>query len=147
MKAHIGVDADTGITHTLVTTAGNAADVTQAHALLHGQEINAFGGAGYQGVENRDGNVEWHVALRPGKRKTPPDTPLGRMIEQIEQLKASVRAKVEHPFHIVKNVFGLKKVCYRGLGKNTAQLFTLFGMANLLIAKRRLFAPHAQGAS
>ena len=151
MKAHIGVDADTGITHTLVTTAANAADVTQAHALLHGQEINAFGDAGYQGVEkreeNRDGNVEWHVALRPGKRKALPDTPLGRIIEHIEQLKASVRAKVEHPFHIVKNVFGLKKVRYRGLGKNTAQLFTLFGMANLLIAKRRLFALHAQGVS
>ena len=125
--------------------------MTQAHALLHGQEINAFGDAGYQGVEkreeNRDSNVEWHVALRPGKRKTLPDTPLGRVIEQIEQLKTSVRAKVEHPFHIVKNVFGLKKVRYRSLGKSTAQLFTLFGMANLLIAKRQLFALHAQGAS
>ena len=92
-------------------------------------------------------NVQWEVALRPGKRKALPDTPLGRLNEQIEKLKASVRAKVEHPFHIVKNLFQLKKVRYRGLAKNTAQLFTLFGLANLLIAKRRLFELNAQGAS
>jgi len=151
MKAHIGVDADTGITHTLVTTPANTADVTQAHALLHGQEVDAFGDAGYQGVEkreeNRNGKVDWHVALRPGKRRALPDTPLGRLTEKVEQFKASVRAKVEHPFHIVKNIFSLKKVRYRGLAKNTAQLFTLFGLANLLIAKRRLFALHSQGAS
>jgi IS5 family transposase len=151
MKAHIGVDADTGITHTLVTTPANTADVTQAHALLHGREVDAFGDAGYRGVEkreeNRDSKVDWYVALRPGKRRALPDTPLGRLAEKVEQFKASVRAKVEHPFHIVKNVFCLKKVRYRGLAKNTAQLFTLFGLANLLIAKRRLFALHSQGAS
>jgi len=151
MKAHIGVDAGSGITHTLVTTPANAADVTQAHALLHGEEQLAFGDAGYQGVEKREENrntaVTWHVALRPGKRRALPDTELGRLDEQIEQAKASVRAKVEHPFHIVKNIFQLKKVRYRGLAKNTAQLFTLFGLANLLIAKRYLFALNARGAS
>jgi IS5 family transposase len=151
MKAHIGVDAGSGITHTLVTTPANAADVTQAHALLHGEEQLAFGDAGYQGVEKREENrgttVTWHVALRPGKRRALPDTELGRLDEQIEQAKASVRAKVEHPFHIVKNLFQLKKVRYRGLAKNTAQLFTLFGLANLLIAKRYLFALNARGAS
>ena len=151
MKAHIGVDAASGITHTLVTTPANAADITQAHALLHGEEQFAFGDAGYQGVEKREENrntaVTWHVALRPGKRRGLPDTELGRLDEQIEQAKASVRAKVEHPFHIVKNIFQLKKVRYRGLAKNTAQLFTLFGLANLLIAKRFLFALNARGAS
>jgi IS5 family transposase len=151
MKAHIGVDAGSGITHTLVTTPANAADVSQAHALLHGEEKLVFGDAGYQGVERREENrntpVTWHVALRPGKRRTLPDTEVGRLDEQIEQAKASVRAKVEHPFHIIKNLLGLKKVRYRGLAKNTAQLFTLFGLANLLIAKRYLFALHARGAS
>lgn len=151
MKAHIGVDASSGITHTVVTTPANAADVTQAHALLHGEEHLAFGDAGYQGVEKREENqastVKWHVALRPGKRRALPDTELGRLDEQIEHAKASVRAKVEHPFHIIKNILGLKKVRYRGLAKNTAQLFTLFGLANLLIAKRYLFALRAQGAS
>jgi IS5 family transposase len=151
MKAHIGVDAGSGITHTLMTTPANAADVTQAHALLHGEEQLAFGDAGYQGVEKREENrntaVTWHVALRPGKRRALPDTELGRLDEAIEQAKASVRAKVEHPFHIIKNIFQLKKVRYRGLAKNTAQLFTLFGLANLCIAKSCLLALHAQGAS
>jgi IS5 family transposase len=151
MKAHIGVDADSGLTHTLVTTAANVSDITQAHALLHGDETTAFGDAGYQGVERRQENeksaVTWHVALRPGKRRTLPDTKTGRLREQLEKLKASVRAKVEHPFHVVKNIFRHKKVRYRGLAKNTAQLHTLFGLANLMIAKRRLFELHAQGAS
>lgn len=151
MKAHIGVDAESGITHTLVTTAANASDVTQAYALLHGEERTVFGDAGYQGVEKREENlgstVQWEVAMRPGKRKALPDTPLGRIKEQIEKLKASVRAKVEHPFHIIKNIFGMKKVRYRGLFKNTAQLFTLFGLANLLIARRWLSELNTQGAS
>ena len=76
-----------------------------------------------------------------------PDTELGRLEEGIERLKASIRAKVEHPFHIIKNLLGLKKVRYRGLAKNTAQLYTLFGLANLVIAKKRLFALQAQGVS
>ena len=151
MKAHIGVDADSGLTHTVVTTAANVGDVTQAHALLHGEETAAFGDAGYQGVEkreeNRDSSVIWHIAMRAGKRRALPDTKQGRWCEQLEQLKASIRAKVEHPFHVVKNRFGHKKARYRGLAKNAAQLMTLFGLANLMIAKRRLFALHAQGAS
>ncbi|HBU29214.1 MAG TPA: hypothetical protein DEB56_05865 [Thiobacillus sp.] len=120
-------------------------------ALLHGEETTVLGDAGYQGVEkreeNQDSDVTWHVALRPGKRRALPDSESGRLRERAEQLKDSIRAKVEHPFHIVKNVFALKKARYRGLAKNAAQLFTLFGLANLLIAKRRLFALHAQGAS
>jgi IS5 family transposase len=151
MKAHIGADADSGLVHTVVTTAANVSDVTQAHALLHGDETTVFGDAGYQGVEKREENqhtdVTWHVAMRPGKRKVLPQTSYGRMLEHIEKLKASVRAKVEHPFHIIKNILGMKKARYRGLAKNTAQLLTLFGLANLLIAKRRLFALNAQGAS
>ena len=151
MKAHIGVDADSGLTHTVVTTAAHVSDVTQAHALLHGDETLAFGDAGYQGVEkreeNRNSQVAWHVALRPGKRRALPDTASGRWAEQLERFKASIRAKVEHPFHIVKNRFGHKKARYRGLAKNASQLMVLFGLANLLIAKRQLFARYAQGAS
>jgi len=98
-------------------------------------------------AENQGKPLRWWVALRPTKRRLLPDTKRGRLCEQIERVKASVRAKVEHPFHIVKNILGLKKVRYRGLAKNTAQIFTLFGSANLLIAKRQEFALHAQGAS
>ncbi|TCJ18014.1 IS5 family transposase [Parasulfuritortus cantonensis] len=150
MKMHIGADAGLGLVHTLVTTSANVNDVTQGHALLHGEERLVFADAGYQGIEKRDEkrtDARWHVAMRPGKRKALSATEVGRLDEQIERIKASIRAKVEHPFHVVKNVLGLRKVRYKGLAKNTAQLFTLLGLANLLIAKRRLLAFHTQGVS
>ena len=140
MKAHIGVDADSGLVHTVVGTAANVNDVTQAHALVHGAETDVFADAGYQGVGKRDEtqeiNVNWHVAMRPGKRKVlDKSTPMGAILDQLERAKARIRAKVEHPFRIIKNLFGMKKVSYRGLAKNTARLYTLFGLANLLIGK------------
>jgi IS5 family transposase len=151
MKAHIGVDATSGLVHTLIGTAGNVADVTQAGALLHGDEIAALGDAGYQGVEKREENegktVTWHVAMKRSKRKALPNNKLGRMREKLEQLKASVRAKVEHPFHVVKNLFRHRKTRYRGLAKNTAQLFSLFAFANLVLAGRRFAIPNTRGAS
>jgi IS5 family transposase len=151
MKAHIGVDAASGLTHTVIGTAAHVHDVTQAQGLLHGEETDVFGDAGYQGVEKREENqgvpVNWHVALRPGKRKALPKTPEGEHLEKLEQIKASIRAKVEHPFHVVKNLFRHRKTRYRGLEKNTAQLLTLFGLANLVLARRWLLEPHALGAS
>ena len=109
MKAHIGVDAQSGLVHTVIGTAANVSDVTQAQALLHGDETDAFGDAAYQGVEKRAESQEvpvtWHVAMRPSKRKTLPGTLLGDLLERIEHAKASIRAKVEHPFHVVKNLF------------------------------------------
>jgi len=113
MKAHIGVDAASGLVHTVVGTAGNVSDVTQAHALLHGDETAALGDAGYQSVEKRPENVgkavTWHVAMKRSKRKALPKNKLGRMMEKLEHLKASVRAKVEHPFHVIKNLFRHRK--------------------------------------
>jgi len=151
MKAHIGVDAESGLVHTVVGTAANVNDVTQAQALLHGDETDVFGDAGYQGVEKREENLEvpvtWHVAMKPSKRRALPKTLGGEMMEWIEHAKASIRAKVEHPFHVVKNLFRHRKTRYRGLEKNSAQLLTLFGFANLVLARRWLLAPHAQGAS
>src|SRR5258706_2520333 len=91
--------------------------------------------------------VTWHVAMRPSQRKALPGTPLGELLERIEHAKASIRAKVEHPFHVVKNLFRHRKVRYRGLAKNTAQLFSLFGLANLVLARRWLLDAHTQGAS
>lgn len=151
MKAHIGVDAASGLVHTVVGTAGNVADITQAHALLHGDEIAALGDAGYQGVEKRPENigktVTWHVAMKRSKRKALPNNKLGRMREKLEHLKASVRAKVEHPFHVIKNLFRHRKTRYRGLAKNTAQLFVLFGFANLVLAGRRFTITESRRAS
>lgn len=150
MKAHIGVDADSGLTHTVVGTEANVNDVTQAGALLHGAEEDVFADAGYQGVEKREENlgaeVAWHVAMKRSLRKALPKTALGEKLEWLEQLKASIRAKVEHPFHVVKNLFKHRKTRYRGLAKNTAQLHTLFGLANLVIARKGLLALQGQVA-
>ena len=141
MKAHIGVDAASGMVHSIVGTAAHVNDVTQAHRLLHGQETDVFADAGYQGADKRpevDGKAMWHVAMRPGLRKALPDTREGRELDRVESMKASLRALVEHPFHVIKNRFGHRKVRYRGLAKNTAQLFALFGLANLVIARKRM---------
>ena len=140
MKAHIGVDADSGLVHTVIGTAANVNDVTQGHALLHGEETIVFGDAGYQGADKRPEatGVPWQVAMRPGKRATQKNTPWGEYTEQAEKLKASVRAKVEHPFRVIKRQFGHTKVRYRGLTKNTAQLVTLFALSNLWMVRRTL---------
>jgi len=102
-------------------------------------------------VEKREENLElpvnWHIAMRPGKRKALPGTLLGELLEKVEQAKASIRAKVEHPFHVVKNLFRHRKTRYKGLAKNTAQLFTLFGFANLMLARRWLLGTDTQVAS
>ena len=139
MKAHIGVDSATGIVHSLSATAANAHDVTEAHNLLHGGEKVVWGDAGYQGVGKRDENldlaVEWRVALRPGKRR---QLDSGSEEELAEQAKASVRAKVEHPFLKLKRLFGYVKVRYRGLAKNAERLAFLFGLGNLLTAEGQL---------
>jgi len=152
MKAHIGTDAESGLVHTVIGTAANVNDVNQAQALLHGQEQVVLGDAGYQGAAKRpesDTAAEWITAMKPGRRRALRDTgtELGRLIDERERLTASIRAKVEHPFHVIKNLFRHRKLRYRGLAKNTAQLFSLFGLANLVIAKRSLLALHAQGAS
>jgi IS5 family transposase len=143
MKAHIGADADSGLVHTVVGTAANVADVTVGHDLLHGQEKDVFADAGYQGVDKRpeaEGTTaQWHVAMKPSLRRKWKHTPrIGWMIELAEKHKASVRAKVEHPFRVIKRQFGHVKVRYRGLMKNTAQLMTLFALSNLWLARHRL---------
>lgn len=151
MKLHIGTDADSGLVHTMVTTAANVSDVTQAGALLHGEEKDVYGDAGYQGVEKRKENqgraVNWHVALRPGKRRALPDTPRGQFLDQLERVKAQIRSKVEHPFHVLKNQLAYRKTRYRGLAKNTAHLNTLMGLVNLKLAAKRLMAIPGSGAS
>ena len=143
MKAHIGVDM-TGLVHTVVGTSANVHDVTQAHALLHGEEEMVLGDAGYRGVEKREENqgrnVQWHIAMRPGKRRTLGRGNMGRMLESYERAKASLRSRVEHPFRVIKRQFGFTKVRYRGLAKNTAQLKMLLTLANLWKVRHHLAA-------
>jgi len=151
-KAHIGADADSGLVHSVVTTAANAHDVTQAHALLHGEQTDVFADSGYRGVDKREEiqakhpGMNWHIAMMPGKRKAmPKDTPMGAILEQLEKAKARIRAKVEHPFRVIKRQFGYVKVKYRGLAKNTANLVTLFALSNLWMVRKRLLSMGAQG--
>ena len=143
MKAHIGVDVASGLVHTVVGTAANEADITQTAALLHGEEEDVFGDAGYAGAGKRpelaDRDVSWNIVIRRGIIKALPKM-LREMAEPVERALSQVRAVVEHPFHIVKNRFHHKKLRYRGLKKNTAQLHTLFALANLVIVKQALLA-------
>lgn len=142
MKAHIGVDAESGLVHTVRGTSGHVSDIAEANSLLHGNESVAFGDAGYQGIEKRPdakADVIWYVAMRPGKRRAlNKEDAADAMIEQAEKLKAGIRAKVEHPFRVIKRQFGFVKVRYRGLKKNTAQLFTLCALSNLWMVRSKL---------
>jgi transposase, IS5 family len=144
MKAHIGVDAQSGLVHTVKGTAAHVNDVVPANSLLHGSETDVFADAGYQGAGKRPDakpDVRWHIAMKPGKRRLLDTSErLGGLMEKIEQLKSSVRAKVEHQFRVIKRQFGHVKVRYRGLAKNTAQLHTLFALSNLWIVRKTLLA-------
>ena len=141
---HIGVDADSGLVHTVRGTSGNVSDVVEVNSLLHGQETDAFGDAGYQGVDKRPDatkEVRWHVAMKRSVRQAlDKDKPVDALLEQHEKIKASIRAKVEHPFRVLKQQFGYVKVRYRGLKKNTAQIVTLFALSNLWMARHKLLA-------
>ena len=147
MKAHIGVDADSGLVHTVRGTSGHVGDITEGNSLLHGQETDAFGDAGYQGVAKRPDakdSVTWHIAMKPGKRKMlRKDKASDVLVNALEKLKAGIRAKVEHPFRVVKRQFAYTKVRYRGLKKNTAQLVTLFALSNLWMVRGKLLGIQA----
>jgi IS5 family transposase len=143
MKAHIGADRDSKLVHTVVVTAANVADITKTAELLHGQETQVHADAGYTGVEKRaevvalERKIDWQIARKRGQIKTMAEGPEKETLQAAEQAKASVRAFVEHPFHILKNIFRHRKVRYRGLAKNGHQLHTLFGLANLVIGARQ----------
>ena len=147
MKAHIGVDAESGLVHTVRGTSGHVSDIAEANSLLHREESIAFGDAGYQGIEKRPdakADVTWYVAMRTGKRKAlNKENEADAMIDKAEKLKAGIRAKVEHPFRVVKRQFGFLKVRYRELKKNTAQLFTLFALSNLWTVRSKLMSAGA----
>jgi IS5 family transposase len=99
---------------------------------------------GYQGIEKRSdatADVDWHIAMKPGKRKALDKANANAndaMVDQVEKIKASIRAKVEHPLRVIKRRFSYGKVRYRGLKKYTAQLTTLFALSNLRMMRGRL---------
>ena len=130
MKAHIGVDADSGIVHSIAITGANVADISMADDLIRDNDDTVLTDAGYQGLEKHEKTKGKAVlvAMRPGKRKL---LSKNSILSQIEYLKSQVRAKVEHPFHWLKCIFGLKKLRYRGLYKNAQMLYAMFGLINL----------------
>lgn len=142
MKAHIGADRDSKLAHTVVVTAANVADVTKTAELLHGQETQVHADAGYTGVEKRseivalNPKMDWQIAGKRGVIKALAQGAEQEALKAVEKTKASVRGFVEHPFHIVKNLFGHRKVRGRGLAKNGHQLYTLFALANVVIGAR-----------
>jgi len=145
MKAHIGVDDESGLVHRVVGTATNVADVTQVDKLLHGEENVVCADAGYTGVEKRPEHegrqVIWQVAARRSTyKKHGKRSALYGALRKIEKAKAQIRAKVEHPFRVIKRQFGYTKVRFRGLAKNSAQMVTLFALSNLWMARRHLLA-------
>ncbi len=145
MKAHIGVDADSGLVHTVTTTSAHAHDITQAAALLHGQEQQVFADSRYRGVHKREEvqaqhpQVNGHIAMIPGQRRVmDKNRPIIALKEQLEQIKASIRAKVEHLLRVIKCQFGHRKVRYRGQAKNTRQLLVMFALSNLWMVRKRI---------
>lgn len=142
MKAHIGADRDSKLVHTVVVTAANVADITKTAELLHGEEQQVHADAGYTGVEKRaeivalERKIDWQIAGKRSLIKALAEGAEKEARKAVEKAKASVRAFVEHPFHLLKNIFRHRKVRYRGLAKNGHQLYTLFALANVVIGAR-----------
>lgn len=140
MMAHIGMDADSGLFHSLMGMGANVADITDTKRLLHGEANNVFADANYAGVAKRDKlkdtDVTWHGTEKRGNLKKMKEGPHKDLVTKFERAKAQIRPKVEHPFHAVKKLFLHRKVRYRGLLKNTAQLFTLVTVGGITLARR-----------
>ena len=136
MKLHVGVDDQSGLVHSLATTSANMHDLRASEQLLHGEEVRVWGDGGYRGMEKReaheDRQMAWHIAMGRSQRRRLGRDELERLMEEY---KSSVRAKVEHVFFYVKQMFSYGKVRYRSLGKNENRLSLLLGFANLLRAE------------
>lgn len=126
------------------TTSANVHDITRAAQLLHGEEEVVYGDAGYQGIEKRaemaGKSTTFRVAMRPGKRRVLPDTPEGRLLDLVETAKAHIRAKVEHPFRVIKQQFGFQKTRLRGIAKNHCKVNVMAALTNLYLASAYLLA-------
>ena len=137
MKAHVGVDLDSGVVHTLETSTAKVHDSQKFDDLLHGDEHAVLGDKGYVSTE-REAKFRKQGKIWGVMRKAPKGGKLHPIDEHINRIIASLRARVEHPFRVLKCQFGYRKTRYRGLAKNQAQLFSLFGLGNLFLVRRRL---------
>jgi transposase, IS5 family len=137
MKAHVGVDAKSGLVHTAGVTSGNVHDAKVMHRLIRADDAAVYGDKGYASASKQRAaeaaGVLWAV-----KEKAKPGGTLTARQRARNHRFGKVRAKVEHVFRVVKCQFGYRKVRYRGLGKNSAQVFSLLALANLYLARRTL---------
>lgn len=145
-KAHIGVDKDTGLVHTVKATSANEHDVTMTSQLLHGEEKEVYGDSGYIGAEkrkdavirNKSGKkIKYKINRKPSQIKKL-STSGQYYAKKTEHKKSSVRSKVEHVFGVVKRQLGYRRTRYRGLKKQTSKLNIMFALANLILADRKL---------
>lgn len=139
MKLHVGTDRQ-GLVHSLTGTDAAVADITQLPALVHGQERDLFGDQAYWSDEHR---VAWHASggrYRVNRRGTV-SRPLTRWQRHLNRRRSQQRARGEHAFQVVKRLWGFSKVRFRGIAKNLARAFTMFGLANLYLVRRRLLPP------
>jgi IS5 family transposase len=142
MKVHVGVDSESGLIHSVETTAANVHDLTAAADLLHSEETVVYADAGYQVIEKREEmqgrGIGFRIAMRPGKRRVLPDTPEGRLDDLVETAKAHIRAKVEQPFRVIKRQFGFQKTRLRGMLKNRCKVNVLAALSNLFMVRYEL---------
>ena len=144
MKIHAGVDAGSGYVHSITATSANVHDINEAHKLIREDDEVVYGDSGYLGLEKRDeiknddhlSKVECKINRRPSQNKISKSYKGKNWDKYVEQRKSSVRCKVEHPFLIVKKLFGYGKVVYRGIAKNLARFFALFASANIVMCYR-----------
>ena len=137
MKAHVGVDSKTKLIHSLVTTPANVADSAVLNDLLHGKETRVWGDQAYRGQTEVIKSCAPR-ALDFTHRRYRHKGVVNELERAKNRTKSKVRSKGEHPFRIIKGLFGFVKVRYRGLKKNTERLFVVCGLANLLMSRRRL---------
>ena len=143
MKCHVGVDAGSGLVHTITVTPANVHDICETHKLLREDDEFAYGDSGYIGIEKRDeikndehlSKIDFRINRRPNSLPKVSDNAID-WDREIEHRKSSVRCKVEHVFKIIKDTFSFRKVRYKGLAKNLHKLNVLFACANLLMVKR-----------
>jgi IS5 family transposase len=135
MKLHIGADKR-GIVHTVIATDARVADITQLPQLLHGQEREVFGDQAYWKEADRQAFAVSGVRYRINRR--PNREPLSERWRLINRVRSRTRACGEHPFRVVKQLWGFTKVSYRGLAKNLARAHTMFALANLNQLRRKL---------
>jgi len=145
MKLHIGTDRR-GLVHSLTATHAAASDISQLPDLLHGEETTLWGDQAYWKVADREAFEEAGVRYRVNRRAPGGNKNQSEYWKRINRARSRTRARGEHPFRVIKQLWGFTKTRYRGIAKNLARAQTMFALANLYAVRRRLMPPEARAA-